>query len=68
MREVFCFLLLSISAIVLQMGVCPTVLPQLVRPDLFLLIGLAALLMGPYDFGLACLLRQGGVCAERDDA
>lgn len=63
MREVFCFLLLSISAIVLQMGACPAVLPPLVRPDLFLLIGFAALLMGPYDFGLACLFAMG-LCAD----
>lgn len=63
MREAFCFVLFSISAIVLQMGLAPAVLPSIVRPDLFLLIGLAALLMGPYEFGLACIFAMG-LCAD----
>lgn len=61
MQAVFCLTLFSILSVVLQFGVVPAVAPPLIRPDFCLIFALAALVMGPREFGLVCVFLLGFV-------
>lgn len=61
MQAVFCMTLFAILSVVLQFGVVPAVAPPLIRPDFCLIFALAALVMGPREFGLVCVFLLGFV-------
>ncbi|MGD0091408.1 MAG: hypothetical protein ABSE73_15935 [Planctomycetota bacterium] len=59
MRYAFGLLMLVAAAVVLQLAVLPAFVPELVRPDAGILLGMAALAFGPREFGLACVFALG---------
>jgi len=58
-RYAFGLLVLVAAAVVLQLAVLPAFVPALVRPDVGILLGMAALAFGPREFGLACVFALG---------
>jgi hypothetical protein len=59
MRYAFCFATLMAAAIVLQTAVIPAWLPPVMRPDVTLLIGIAALAFTPREFALVLIFGLG---------
>ena len=59
MRYFFCILFIVVSVTVAQLGLAPAFLPPVLRPDLGLLVGLAALAFAPRDFALILLFCLG---------
>lgn len=61
MQAAFCLTLFGLLSILLQFGIVPAIAPPIVRPDFCLLFALAALVMGPREFGLVCVFLLGFV-------
>ena len=59
LRYAFGLMLLLAGAVGLQLAVFPAFVPALLRPDVGLLLGLAALAFGPREFGLCCVFALG---------
>jgi hypothetical protein len=59
LRYAFGLLFFVAAAAVLQMALIPAFLPPLLRPDVGMLIGMAALAFAPREFGLLCVFALG---------
>ncbi|HYG77915.1 MAG TPA: hypothetical protein VEK08_23115 [Planctomycetota bacterium] len=59
MKSTFCLLTLFCAAVLLQMAVFPAFLPGLLRPDVGILFGIAAIAYAPREFGLITLFVMG---------
>jgi len=59
MRNAFCFIALVLTVTVLQVAVFPAFMPAVLRPDVGLLVGVAALAFAPQEFALALLFGLG---------
>lgn len=59
LRSTLGLLALVMLAVLLQLAVFPAFVPALLRPDVGLLLGMAALAFGTRDFGLVCLFALG---------
>lgn len=59
MRYALCLFILVATCLVLQAALIPAFLPPVLRPDVCILVGLAALAFGSYDFGLTTVFLLG---------
>jgi uncharacterized membrane protein len=59
LRYGFGLVLLMAGAVVFQLAVFPAFVPALVRPDVGILLSMAALAYGPREFGLICVFALG---------